>query len=480
MANEQPINQSTAFDLLGEVKKMALGINDRTDENDLAGFYISFLPTGIAINKNDYENPYALGGNNDNNPSAKKNLANVCNIVDKRLQFKGDHQCITHESKFSNIYKLILDSAQPVVSHLNLSPEEKIEIDNANNLLKKPSPIDPEIFIDSAAKKQYNYYFEQFSAKNNEYTAKYISSQKDPESIAAWNLSSQIEYRRVQLAHTDWEILGRKEEIDNASNIISSQSSDAAVNFIANAKKIAKAELNKPFSVEISPGNNILYSTISPSNWCDPEASGWNSYHFNSKNVNSEHNVKNISYGGSAGYNSLFWSVDADAAHNETIDKFNSELSGLEIRFEYTIAEINRPWMDTILFRLPNWYLRNNKANTISDNSENQLSKFINNNNELWLPTVTTKLVLIRNLFISNEYFKSMDEQTQENTKIGGGVQILGFNLSADYSEDSMKAKIAKTEYGTGISCKGVQLIGYVSEIIPSSPKMDSPTVQPE
>lgn len=470
MANTK-INQNTAFDILSQIKKLALGIHDNSKLEDYKGFYVSFLSSGIPINKEQYVNPFRLGETGNTNPNKLANLSSICDLVDKRLNFKSDNLCVTDNSRFSEAYQLIINSAQPVPVEVELPDDLKVKLDVAHKLLESDSP--DEDF--SPAKKKYKTYKKSFNDALVAYSALESNAKKNQD-LDSWALNGPVFFADVKSAIRDWEVFGKRKEIEDAEMLIASKASDAAVRFIAKAKANIDLETG-PYKVQISQGNNILYTEIAPSNWCDPAGEGWQEYSFSSNESNEERSETSTTFGGEANLDFIFWGVSADGEHSETQKKFNSSKSNLSISFKYAVADINRPWLDTLIFRINNWYIAGQMANAVSDSSEAQLSKIIGVvNNVMWLPTVTTKLILVKDLFITSEELNLMDVSNQESTKIGGGMHIWNFSLGGDYKDSSMNGKITKEEGKTGISIKGIQLIGFISEIIPSSPKMDSPT----
>lgn len=484
MADNNKIDKNSVFGLWNEIKKNALGISDQTQAFD--GFYISFLAAGQPVNKDDFLHPWKIGsvdiapvepvpGVVPVDMNSKASLRNVCEFVDKRLQFKGDSLCETVSSHISSAYRLIIDSASAKPLEIAIPPELQKQLDAAHKLLRTPNEDDPTVFDKSATKRQYEKYQKLWQAAVIAYSTAYNAAMKDPVARNSWPDVGGTYFQSVTDAINDWEEYGRRSDVEAAENLIASQGKDAAVEFIASSKKMIDP-VTGVYSKDVGGGAKVLYTEIFPSNWCDPNADGWTSYHFDSSETHQDYSEDSTSYGGGAGINLGFWSASANAQHSEATQKHELSSDSLKISFEYAIVDVNRPWMDTLFFRLNNWYLPGQKANAISDSSESQLSKIIKDvNNEWWLPTVTSKLILVRNLVICNEHFMEAYQASQESTKAGGSFGWGPFSISGNYGKDS--SKLVKDDDGqaVGLGVKGVQLIGFISEIIPSSPKIDSP-----
>jgi hypothetical protein len=96
----------------------------------------------------------------------------------------------------------------------------------------------------------------------------------------------------------------------------------------------------------------------------------------------------------------------------------------------------------------------------------------IKDQNNLWLPSITSQLILVKNLFISNSQFTEAYKASQSHDKAGASFGWGPFSISG--SSEKQKSDVSKDTYmgKNGLRVKGIQLMGYISEIIPFSPKM--------
>ncbi len=477
MAETKKIEKNAVFGLWDEIKKNALGISDKTQAFD--GFYVSFLAAGEPVNKEDVQFPWKLGHSPGGTPigtgttapvdmNSLSSLRTVCEYADKRLQFKGDNLCDDIGSSLSNAYRMIINSASSKPIVIPIPAELQIQLDAANKLLINTEGGK------SPTKLKYEEYRDAWQKSRIEYSKAYSAAMKDPISLASWPNDGSSYFEKVTDAINDWEIYGSMSKVDAAIALIAAQGTDAATEFIASAKKMIDPD--GVYSIDVGGGARVLYTEIFPSNWADPDADGWTGYSFNSAESNEDYTDDSTSYGGGAGINLGFWSVSGGGSHSEAEQKHELSSDKLFISFEYAIADITRPWMDTLLFRMNDWYLPGQKAKAISDSTEVQLKRIIKDvDDKFWLPTVTSKLILVRNLFIRNDNFYEAYLASQKSTNAGGSFGWGPFSINANYKTQSSRVKIEDDGEGSGLRVKGVQLIGFISEIIPSSPKIDGP-----
>jgi hypothetical protein len=145
----------------------------------------------------------------------------------------------------------------------------------------------------------------------------------------------------------------------------------------------------------------------------------------------------------------------------------------MQISFEFCSADIRRPWLDTNLLDLTNWFLLNNSKNCISDGTFNQQLQHASNVTT-FLPSIVTSLIFVRNLKIKWAMTQQQRHTFQEATSGGGMVGIGPFFCGGSGASNDANSSYQSTFNDEGIEVAGVQLVGYVSVITPASPRLDS------
>jgi hypothetical protein len=294
----------------------------------------------------------------------------------------------------------------------------------------------------------------------------------NPALEATWPMTGLVYRQDISDALDDLNAV--KDVVENALALIGSQARDTAAEFLKAAKENVDRNRGK-FLVDVGGGIAVLYSEVFPGNWCKADAENWTEYSFDSTTSHFADHNETTSFGGGGGLNLGFWSIGGSSQHTETRHELNKENDSLFISFEYSIAEINRPWLDTLLFRLNNWFIQGQKPGTVSNGSSEQLSKAIIEQDSLWLPAIPSQMILVKNLFISNSKFQEAYKSSRSYTSAGASFGWGPFSISGNYSRESTDVVIDTYQGRNGLRVKGVQLIGWVSEIIPLSPKINQP-----
>src|SRR5205085_11413515 len=144
---------------------------------------------------------------------------------------------------------------------------------------------------------------------------------------------------------------------------------------------------------------------IFPSNWSEVTDGndGWTNYEYNWSKKTETTDVTTSSFSASGGVSFGFWSAKANVSHERRQEENDLTVDGLEMRFSYTLLDINRPWLDTLLFDLGNWFLVGNfPKGSISTGKMDQV--FPASNAGAWLPIIPKKIVAIKNLWIKTDH----------------------------------------------------------------------------
>src|SRR5262249_24060759 len=149
------------------------------------------------------------------------------------------------------------------------------------------------------------------------------------------------------------------ELIEEAFDQTSAMGTDPSAHAIARAKQ--RFDYYGVLARGVIPDTS-QYVEIFPSNWCEPDQfDGWTTYNYSATETNQASSSVDTAYGGSAGISAGFWNASANANHNERTEHNDLSVDGLEVKFSYALLNVNRPWLDTLLFDLNTWYLRSNQ-----------------------------------------------------------------------------------------------------------------------
>jgi len=487
--------------VLRDLEYKAVGVDPQTQKMP-DGYFVSFRPIGLPIPEEDFKNPWTPTGsdlkaildskpkNNETNTggqdpatiaaaSASKQLDDMqfmsANIgasmqaylqtfvlTDSKIVMDSTYRVAPGTSKVNDTWFAIINGANGIAPDLELNDEMKKAVEKAKSTMMDKDGNSTVHF------EKYVQYSDEYQEAVRTRDKQFANALSDPMKLQMWPIQGKTYQDDVEFAWDKWQSFGFKQEIEEAIAVLASQGIDPAILLIARAKHKYENSL-----INIPSIGNIPYTFMSPSKWYSANGpDGWNNY--TQSDYHSETHVDSrMSKTSAGGFMSFgFFSIGGSGSSSTERTDINIKTDSLTIEFEYAVADIQRPWLDTTLLNLSNWFLVGDyPASCISDGSFNQQFRQNNPTEMLFLPSVVTSFILARNVKIKWAATDS-DLSTLHTAASGGGAVGIGpFMIGGSHSESHSKSDFTFDGNNQGITIDGVQLIGYVSVIMPGSPK---------
>ncbi|MBV8688234.1 MAG: hypothetical protein JOZ90_08600 [Alphaproteobacteria bacterium] len=207
-----------------------------------------------------------------------------------------------------------------------------------------------------------------------------------------------------------------------------------------------------------SPPWYLAYAT--PSDWADAsEAQNMTTMSISSSTLNqsADSSFDSWSSGASGGWG--LWSVGGSASGSSSTQTFQSQATSFNLTATIGVVRIYRPWYNPILFQMQNWSVEGIPTDGISDGKGGGL-----------MPLVPTALIVARNFQLSGTF--STEEKSHIESAVSGGASVGWgpFQVGGSYSHSESHDRLNTTFDGTTITVPGIQVIGYVNSVTPSSP----------
>lgn len=489
--------------VLEDLKYKAVGV-DPTTKKMPEGYFVSFRPIGLPVPQEDFQNPWTPTGSNlkqilDSKPkdpsgttpvagqdpatiqaaSASKQLddmqfmsANIgasmqaflqtFMITDSKIVLDSTYRVAPGTSKLNDTWFAIINGANGIAPDLELNEEMKMAVKKANATMMTPEG-DTTVHFE-----KYLQYRDAYQEAVRTRDKQYANALTDPMKLQMWPIQGKSYQDDVAFAWDQWQSFGFKQEIEEATAVLSSQGIDPAILLIARAKHKYENSL-----VNIPNVGNIPYTFMTPSKWYSATgAEGWNTYSLSDYHFESHFDNKTSNTEAGGGFSLGFFSIGGHGSASSEKTSLDIKTENLEITFEYATADIQRPWLDTTLLNLGNWFLVGDyPASCISNGTFDQQFKVNDPTEMLFMPSVVTSLILARNVVI--KWKKTEADIDKLNTAVSGGgaIGIGPFIAGGSHSETHTKRDFKFDANSEGIEISGVQLIGYVSTIMPGSPK---------
>jgi hypothetical protein len=480
--------------ILKDLEAKVVGIDPKTNHMQ-DGYFVAFRDVGLPIHQPDFDNPWSpLGANLEadvpqappadpanapktassqltqdrifsaNIGDSMQSYLNTFLLTDDKLRMNNSYSVMPGSSKVSDSWYAIITGANGIAKKIELSDELKAGYAAATAALMDDKGNTTPHY------QAYLQYEEKYKDKVNLWHRAYSNAMTDPMKFQNWPIQGVAYEDDANEAMDQWVSFGFKSEIENALNTLAAQGTDPAMALISRAKKRFKNSLN-----EFQGVGEIPYTLMLPSSWYDADNDdGWFTYTSSDYHSESHYSTSSTSYGGGGGFDIGLWSASGGFDHSENRSSLQLATDDLEVSLSYCAVDIKRPWLDTTLLNLKNWFLMGDyPQNCISDGTMGQ---------ELpqggfepgFFPSLVTSLILVKDVTLRGENFMSDWRSHDELTTGGGSVGWGPFCINGHYSTGNAQQDYTVDDSSQQLQSHGVQLLGYVSAINPASPAVNS------
>ncbi len=482
------------FKILKDLELKAVGLDPATNKMQ-EGYFVAFRSVGLPIHKEDFDNPWSPLGVNlakdipktdpvdpkdapktaaaqaDENKIFTANIAhsqqsylNTFLLADDKLRMNNDYSVMPGSSKVSDSWYAIITGANgiPTESVINDSLKAAYDAATAKLMDKDGNP--------TLHYQAYMQHEDEWKSKVRTWHKAYADAFTNPMKLQNWPIDGTSYQDDADEAMDRWSGLGFKHEIENAIATLAAQGTDPAIALITRAKKRFINSLN-----EFQNIGEIPYTVMLPNSWYDHDNDdGWNEYTSSDLHSESHYSESSTSYGGGGGFNVGFWSASASFNHADSRSSMTMKGDDTEIAFKYCAVDIKRPWLDTSLLNLQNWFLMGDykKACISSGKMAQELPQ--NAIEPTFLPSLVTSLILIKDLSIKWSDWQSDWQSHEETNSASASVGYGPFAVNGSYSHHDAQRDFSADASGESLMIPGIQLIGYVSTINPLSSGVDS------
>jgi hypothetical protein len=449
-------------------------------------------------------------------------------LVDQRLKVTedGSYQPYQGSELISSAYQAIIMKAQGIPAPPPPADIQKA-INDAQNLLWVANTDGTPSGHRTPLYKQYEQLSQAWAEARKNYALANAAAQKDPALGAVWPETSSSLQTDVDNAWNDWRSADA-DKIENALDTLDSQGGSVGAFFVSQARENFKA-----WGLGLTGGVAVetQYAEVMPSTWYDPSdddngfaeltvsSSSWqgSSASSSSSQASNWYQGHSSSTGGGGGGMIFGITLGADMSHADwnyaqgsqgsggTFNAWSASMSNVSIDFSWGLCNIYRPYLLSELFILDGWYLPQEPTNCISDGTiagtiagqkKDDAAPPGSQETHL-LPMITTQFLVVRNVKITADNWgaagdamsswcaqQQTSDQSSSNSA-SGGVGFLGLGgyvskTSNDWSGGGSDSETSTrswnysgdAQHGT-LSINGCQIVGWVGEILPASPRVD-------
>jgi hypothetical protein len=215
-------------------------------------------------------------------------------------------------------------------------------------------------------------------------------------------------------------------------------------------------------------GEEVPLIQVLPSNWCDPTSTeGFTHVVVHAASARNQASSGRKSFKGAGSYLGIVGGSASTSASSGTNSNFSEDLV---VEFDLGVCRIVRPWLRPVLFNLGGWYIKGQPKKSISSGTQGQKKPA---NEVSWLPAIPVQMVVIKNLTIRGSSSTSIQQWAEQQKNGAGGGTLFGLTLGGKFSKASSSSSSSSAGAEGGFTIEGSTVVGWVSEVMPESPKMD-------
>ena len=452
MADDRVMNA-----LLAKIYQLLTAPDQVTGSNSLNdNAFITFCVPGVPLNESALD---FLNMTTKQQIDAGARFSRFVNAAPKPTGF-----WTTSASPLWSIYLDAINNA--IVNPRSISPDDQKRLDAATSVLwSYKSKIDPitgaiiRVKVPSQNYSDYKGFEKDYNDALIALNGKVIWVNNNPNDNAAAQdlaMNGPIYRQAVTDAWNQWGTV--KNTVEVAQQTISQITSDGPALFFQRIKNdLATMRLMDSLRSEYYP------TAYFPNEFW--KSNSWTNFKFGHDEEHKYWNESSTNWGGgtSGGWGLWSWSVGVQHSDHKTYDSCNT--NNFQVSVDLVQIPLVRPWLEPLLFSNHSWRLQPGAA-PISDGAPLPATQGT-------MPILPTSMIVARNLQVTLDMTDTVNTTYNSTTRGSGSVGWGPFSLRGGYESVSSGGTHDYSSTNAGLSCPGMQVLGFVCSVLPKSPNAD-------
>ena len=360
------------------------------------------------------------------------------------------------------IYQRAYDYLHPVIEEVNPFTKEKVKTKtDSQEYSDYLDNLDEYVNVITTYRTEYNNYLDEYAAAeeagdaNDKKKAQRKWQQDEPA------LANAIKKAQKNLA------AGNSKWVEMALATLGTSINDG----IRMALESAKADVaDDRFYASNMGGKPWLLSYAVPDNWyldTNEALDNFTELKISGKNKKVEDTTTTHGYSFKTSYNAGLWSEGAESAG--TFSNKQHHMTGDNVSISCKIAKVSimRPWFNDFIFRTDNWY-----TNLKGPDGKLYISngKIDSTNAENQLPMYPVAFIVARDITITADFTKEDEEHISQAVSAGAKVGWGPFSVGGSYNYGKQEDRESASFQDGKITIPGIQIIGWISTLVPACP----------
>lgn len=359
------------------------------------------------------------------------------------------------DEKAKEMYEKAYNYLHPEVTTKNpFTGEEVTERTDSPDYIAYEANMSDYIVATQAYRIAYNQYLDDLSDKDPEIKKR---AERD------WQAKAPLLENNIKSSFRKLEA-GNAKYVEQALSILETTINDGIRQALSSAMEAVRDDHH--FSSSLGFPDKWLFSYPVPSDWTKDGCKGFTELNIKGSqtDIHNESTVHKFSVDSSFQYG--LWRVKVGSSGDFEHSSSSSDKNSIEIQAKIAKVSIERPWFMESIFRLSNW-------STDVAKGEGQISngKIDSTNRGHVIPMYPVAFIVAKDIVIkanfSHEDEEHIKQSMQANTSVGWGPFSISGSYSYGHSSDNFHSDYEDGE----IRIPGMQIIGWVSRVIPYSTK---------
>ena len=275
----------------------------------------------------------------------------------------------------------------------------------------------------------------------------------------AWQANEPMLSNAVNSTYQTWRAQGAT-QVEQALAVLASSINNIVANVISDSQA---AMLSNKMASSLGNPSPWFMAYATPTNWYDDSAlPNFSTLTLKSDNLTktADSSYTDYSAGGSASWG--LWSVSADVSghHADSHEHMNADTFALSAKI--AVVQINRPWLNDLIFRMKGWSLLGQASGSVSNGA-------LKDNATNMLPLIPTAFIVARDIQITADWTTEDKSHVEDSISTKASVGWGPFAVNGSYAHGSSSDYFNSTFNGGTLNIPGMQIIGFVNEIVPLS-----------
>lgn len=257
-----------------------------------------------------------------------------------------------------------------------------------------------------------------------------------------------------------------KQNVETAENLLRTSINNAISAAISQAQA-AMSDQNAMADL-MGGGDKWFASYAMPTNWCEPTCRG-SQLTLSSKSLATQSSEQASEY--SSQSKGIFWSGSRSENGKTESEATSMQTSDFELSAELIVVRIRRPWLNTVVFSMTDWWAKGIVQNGISNGR-------LKGNESGMLPLIPTAFIIAKDVTIKANFTEQDTKRfsSGKNSDASWGWGWGPFSGGGMYFKNKETGDNFNSTYSNGVlKLPGLQVVAWVSSVTPASPPKAAP-----